>query len=294
MTSRVSDRSLQSVTMRHLQSNLEAVEEARARISTGLRIRKPSDDPEGATRVMQLESRLRGIDQRRSNIEAGRRRLSTEEGVLSQLSDILSRAEQLATREGSDTATAETREQTKREVDSLLETVKSLGNTKLGDAYLFGGKHADQKPVNADGSMPTDTPAGTHEVKVGKGRTVKTNHDAEQVFFDSDVISSLQDLSTALGNNDRDGVNDAAGEIEGAFGEVQDLLGEVGARMKELDSAESTLGRLESTFTQARSDTEGVAIEKAVTELANRQTALQSAMFAISKTQSSGLVQFLR
>ncbi|MDP2498739.1 MAG: flagellar hook-associated protein FlgL [Candidatus Palauibacterales bacterium] len=294
MTSRVSDASMQSVALRHLRNNLSAVEEARERVSSGMRIRKPSDDPEGATTVMRLESRLRGVEQRRANIRAGRRRLSTEEGVLSQLTDILSRARELGTREASDTANSETRQQTQNEIDSLIESVKSLGNTKLNDSYLFGGDYADQAPIEPDGTMSPDTPSGTHRVKVGEGRTVRTNHDAQEIFFDSGMMSSMQDLSAALGSNDREDIAAAASDVDDAFGDIQELLGEVGARMNELESAGKTLESLESNLTESRAETEEVALEKAVTELASRQTALQSAMYAISETQNTSLLQFLR
>jgi flagellar hook-associated protein 3 FlgL len=280
---------------RDLQRNLRAVEEAQERVASGARIRRPSDDPGGAINIMRLSSRLRGLEQHRSNVQKAEFRLSTEESSLENLTNILSRAKELAVGMATDTVDAAGRAGARQEVDQLKEAAIQIGNTRLGGSYLFGGERLDQAPLDANGATSvTEPPTGERLAEIGEGRLAPTVHNAVEIFDDTGIMPALQELSDALAADDRDRIAAARGGLQDAFDGVQELLGEVGARMKEMESTRATLDRLQVDFESFRSETRDVPLEEAVSDLAARQTAVQSALFAISRAAGLSLTDFLR
>jgi flagellar hook-associated protein 3 FlgL len=138
-TVRITNSILQRTALAGIQQNLRDIQDATDRAVSGTRIRAASDDPGVAGTVMRTDSRLRALDQYQRNIGSARSRLAMEESVLDQVTDLLSRARELAMRESGGAANAMTREITRAEVDQLLETAIQLGNTLLDGLYLFGG-----------------------------------------------------------------------------------------------------------------------------------------------------------
>ena len=127
------------------QSQMRALNDARRKASTGIRVNRPSDDPVAVAGVMQSSSGLRALEQYQRNLGAGQSRLELEDSVLGQLTDALSRARELGMSQASDTSSDATRQTTKAEVDRLIDFVKDLGNTQLAGSYIFGGQYADKR-----------------------------------------------------------------------------------------------------------------------------------------------------
>lgn len=243
---------------------------------------------------MQSNTGLRALEQYQRNLASGQSRLALEDSVLSQLTDTLSRAKELAVSQGSDNASEATRLTTAKEVRSLIDFVTDLGNSELGGSYLFGGQYADTAPLQADGSPSPKEPSGSFRVEVGARQYVETNHSAQEIFVDSGVMDSLKDLADKLEANDREGIVTALGSLDSAFSTVQDLTGELGARMNQLDVASSNLDSLDVNLQTFRSGLQDADITEAVTRLVERQNALQAAMLANSKILNLSITDYLR
>lgn len=292
---RITNSILQRTSLAGIQHNLREVQRAADRAVSGSRIRAASDDPGAAGTVLRTDGQIRALDQYRRNIGAARTRLTMEETVLDQVTDLLSRARELAMREGSGTASTMTRQIAGEEAERLLETAIQLGNTRFEGIYLFGGDYADEPPIADDGTISTDRPpVGSHETEVGAGQVVRANHDGKEVFGDSGVIAALKALADALAADDPDAVRAAGDAASDALDQVQVLLGDVGARVIRLDIAESNIEALDTNLRTFRSDLTEVEFEEAMTELVGRQTALQAAFVATSRIIQTTLTDYLR
>lgn len=290
---RITNNTINQRVQQGLQRQLAATAKAHERILTGQRINVASDDPAGAADVMGADTRLRALTQYRRNIESAQSRLTAEEGVLDQLTNVLTRALELATGQGSDTANATTRAATKLEVDELLATAIQLANTQFSGRFIFGGMQADTPPVLADGTFVPDS-TGDVPVTVERGQSVLTTHDARSVFGDTGVITALQQLSQALGNGDGAAIRSAGSAVGTAIDGVQDRLGEVGARLNRLDIATANIDALSLSVQTFRSSIGEADFESAITELVNRQTSFQAALMATSRILSNTLTDYLR
>ncbi len=304
---RITNSILRREAISTLQRNSAALDEAQRQVSTGLKLQTASDDPVAAAGVMRASGGLRALTQYRRNIGGARARLSSEESVLDQVGDLLTRAKELAVGQAGSTANAQTRLTTKAEVDQLAQQLVQLGNTQVNGAYLFGGDAALSAPFNSDGTPATAAtsgggtlatsgaaPAPGNQVAISAGRWIATNHDGDTVFVKPGTITAVQALATALGANDSAGISAAIGQLDGAFGRTQDLLGEVGARTNQLDIASSNIDAFETTLTTTKSDLSEADVESSVTTLVSRQTAYQAALAATSRIMSTSLTDYLR
>lgn len=302
---RITNQLIQRSSISRLQNSLQAVDKAREDVSSGRRIRHMSDDPSSASEVVRTSSSLRALDQFRRNIKMGQGRAAAEEGVLNQLTNTLTRGIELALGQASGTASAQTRTIAKAEIDQLLGHTVSLGNTKFADDYLFGGTRGNEAPLR-NPSLPADpftnlvdvaslpvNPSGSIRLEISDGHFVVPNHNATEVFLNTNALSALRDLYTALGNNDVPGINAAMASLQNANDKVQTLIGTQGARATEFIVTGNQLDTQEVSLTAYRSDLRDIEIEKAMVELAGRQTGYQAAMTATSRVLGLSLANYL-
>ncbi len=302
---RISNQMVLRSSQGRLQSSLQGVDQLREDISSGITIRKMSDNPTSSAEVVRVGSSLRAIARFRQNSQTATARATAEESALDQLTNTLTRASELAVSQASGTSNAQTRLIAKAEVDQLITYGVSLGNTKVGDDYLFAGTRSGEQPFQEPANAATPfsrlqdslgasvNPSGATPVEVGDGTFVTPNHNGTEVFLNTDALESLRALSTALGNNDVPGITAALGRVNTANSNVQTLIGTQGARSNALDNARTNLNSLELTLTTFRSDLRDTEVDKAIAELVGKQTLYQAAMGATSKILSLSLANYI-
>lgn len=294
---RVTNSIITSNAVAALQANLSRVNDTQTQVSSGLRFRKSSEDPAAAAGVMRTDGSLRALEQYKRNIGQATLRVKSEESALDQLTDVLSRASELAVSQAGDTASASTRLVTKSEVDSLLDHAVALGNTKVGDDFIFGGVHTNVAPFDAAAPGFTPVPINASDetlVEVSSSQQLKSTHNGAQVFLSTGALAALKKLSVALGANDGASIASAGTDLRSALDGVQDVLGDVGARSNQLQMTTANIGALDTNLRAFKSDLQEIDIEKSLTELVSRQTAYQAAMLATSKVLGMTLTNYLR
>jgi flagellar hook-associated protein 3 FlgL len=300
---RITNNIIQREALRQMQAGSRGIMNAQRQVVTGLRLEKASDDPAATSAAMNTRSGLRALDQYRRNIEMVEARVQVEETILNQLGDTINRARVLGI--GANTATSDhaARQAARAEVDELLRFAVQLGNTKVVDEFIFGGRWTDVPPfdpqqpdfLRQDGGAPV-VPQGVRETEISNGHFLRVHHDGQEVFLDTGVLQALQQLSDALGDPNAvpDGIGAALTSLQSASNRVQELIGGIGARGNQLEITKSNLSALEINLQTLKSNLEEVDLEKAITELVNRQTAYQAAMLATSKVMGLSLADYLR
>lgn len=302
---RVTNSLITSRSQLRLQQGLQGIDRVRDDISTGVKIRKMSDNATDAGQLVRIGSSMRAITQFRRNADAGINRAQAEESALDLLGNSLTRAIELGISQATATANADSRLIVKKEVDQLINLAVNVGNTRFGDEYLFGGTRAGEAPFRTpapatgsfsrltDGAGNTVNPSGNLTLEVGDGKFVTPNHNATEVFLDTDALDALRALSDALGANDRAAIQTAADRLTTANGKVQALVGTQGARINEMQDAKLNLDSLEFDLKAYRSDLRDTEIDKAMVELVGKQTLYQAAMSATSRILGLSLANYL-
>jgi flagellar hook-associated protein 3 FlgL len=302
---RVTNSIITSRSQLRLQQGLQGIDRVRDDISSGVRIRKMSDNATDGSQLVRIGSSMRAITQYRRNADTGINRAQAEEGALNLLGNTLTRAIELGIGQANATASAESRAVVKREVDQLINLAADLGNTRFGDQYLFGGTRSGEAPLQTpapttgrfsrltDGIGNPVDPSGNLTLEVGDGKFVTPNHNATEVFLDTDALDALRALSDALGNNDRPGIQAAADRLTNANSQVQGLVGANGARINEMEGAKASLDVMELNLKMYRADLRDTEVDKAMVELVGKQTLYQAAMSATSRILGLSLANYL-
>jgi flagellar hook-associated protein 3 FlgL len=279
----------------------QKLEEAQRKVTTGKAFSTASEDPTAASAVMSNSGALRSLDQYKRNIGAANRRLTLEQSAVDQLDLILTRAKELAISQATDTASQQTRQVARAEVNQMLQQAVTLANMQDGSEYLFGGTKSDTAPFDADtsGSVYSFTAtggSGDRRVHIGAGQLASTSHDGTQVFgtTSSGALKALQDLAAALSTGTRPAVTTSLTAIDDALSSLQTVVGELGARQNQMQIAESNVSAFRQNLIALNSDLQDVELETAITDLVARQTAYQAAMSATSRVMNMNLTDYLR
>ena len=300
---RITNNTITSQSLSGLQANMAALLKVSQQVSSGNRLTAASDDPTAATQIMSASGSLRAIDQYSANVTQANSRVSAEDTALQQISDLLSRAKELGIAQSGSTATADTRTTANAEVQQIFQQIVSIGNTKFGDEYLFGGQTSTTPPFAATGngatlSYTTTNPQGQRSVAIGAGQTIAAGHDGSQVLLSSGVLDAVKSLSESLDPSGpaygQSGISSALTSLDTAFQNVQSLVGEVGGTANRLTVTQQNLDAYKTNVTTLKSNLSDTDLESAITEMTSRQTAYQGAMLATSKVMGLTLTDYLK
>ena len=126
-------------------------------LSSQKKINRPSDDPTGIGKVLDIRNVQQMNEQYQMNIENADSWLKTSEARLSDLTNLLVNAQELAVAQATATATATTRKVAAANVTQLTEQMFSIANSQYMDRYIFGGTRTDQPPLSRDAFLGTAT-----------------------------------------------------------------------------------------------------------------------------------------
>lgn len=164
-----------------LQTRLE-------RLSTGLRINRGADDPAGLITSERLRTELRGLEQGIKNAERASSVISTTEGALSEVSELLNSIKAL-TVEAANTGgiSQEEVEANQLQIDSAIESISRIANT---------ASFAGLKLLN--GSLGYNL-SGVNSADIAKSRVYGAQLiDQATVDVDVEVIGSAQNAGLYL------------------------------------------------------------------------------------------------
>ena len=288
---RVTQSMLRKSMLQNIRRSMSQLAEAQQNVATGKRVHTVSDDPVAATQIMRAARGLRTLQQYRRNSSAARARLNTEEAVLSQITDVMARAREIATATATDTISSANMAAAEAEAGQLLDQAIQLANTSVAGEHIFGGHQTAAPPFQSDGTYVGDT--GVHETDIGTGFRIRTNHTGQELLVSSGVISSVTALQTSLQAGDKPGIQKALASLTAAFDEVQVLLADTGARLRQLDVAGENLEALDTMLTASKQTAEEIDLEEAVVELFGIQTTLQAALASSSRILNANLTEYL-
>lgn len=260
-------------------------------ISSQKRINKPSDDPVGMSSVLSYRTELSSIEQSQRNINKGKSWLDQTESVLTEVYDLLATAQEIAISQATATADETTRGISAAEIDGIREQIISLANTKSGDSYIFSGYKTSTAPFSSDGTYNGDT--GEISVATSQTSAVKINLTGEDVFMTTDIFGVLDDLKTALENNDPDGISDQLDGLSSNMDHVNAKIAEAGTRINQMETTENILVNLQLTVQTMLSNTEDLDIIQAASDLATLQSIYQVSLMISQDIMNMNLANAL-
>ena len=134
---------------------------------------------------------------------------------------------------------------------------------------------------------------------IGRGASVAYNVTGEAVFTGSngagtDIFESLDELKTALANNDQQGILAQVDRLKDAREQANFYVSKVGTTMNRLELAKNNLQDFSQKLVELTSNTEDADVAGLATSLAMKEIALKATYVTASKIGSNTILDFIK
>lgn len=292
---RISQQMLHQNSLRHMNQNLSRLEKTNLDVSTGKQLHKPSDDPNGVSRAMDLKSALVANKQYERNADEAKLWLSESGQTIDQMVSVMHRVRELAVQGGNDTLTEYDRNIIASETEELQGQIHQFVNAKMNGKYLFNGSDTKNPPFPVQGSYVENAfNTDAKQLSVGEGVAMNVNVTANQLVGnageDSNLFGVLVDVSAAL----RAGEDVPLDRIDQAMERLLTTSAEVGARQNRMEAVGNRVLDNNVALQTLLSKIEDVNYAEAVTRLKSEESIYQASLTATAKIIQPSLMDFLR
>lgn len=303
---RLSNQMMARNTLADLNNVANDLYRTQRKMSSGKEITKPSDDPFGTTRAISARRELEEIHQLQKNVEDALAWQRVTEVALARITDVVQRSRELLVQGASDSNGPKEREAIAKEIDQLIETVKTEANGSYGGRYVFAGTETNTKPYNVGGTDAYNGDGGNIVRTIGPGVSIAVNvrgadflgGDPLVAQPDGLLLSTLRDIASHL----RGGTPADADALRGADIQALDrnldnltaVRATVGATTNRLETAVLRLRELDEASTEQLNQIEGADMAKTLTDFSLQQAVYQSALKTGANIVQNSLLDFLR
>ncbi len=302
---RITNNMLSRIFLLNLEKSVTRLIQIQERLSTGRRINRPSDDPIGTTKALNLRLLEKQNQQYQRNIEDASSWLNFNDSVLGDLQIALIRAKGIGVQGSDSSLNGDDRKALAKEVNQILEHIFSMANSKFKGKYIFGGTETTTSSYTAtrDGTTGEITavapnPAGLDgEIirGIGPGVTISINTSGNDVFSKYvDIFQTLIDLRDALNGNDPDQVRTLLDDLDTSSDQIIIAQSQIGAKANRIDSALSWLQDENLNLVKLLSETEDADIIKEIGDLQQQEIIYQSALALGGRILLPSLIDFIR
>jgi len=230
---------------RNLSASQSATESAMARLSSGMRITKASDDAAGLAISSKLQANIRSANQAARNANDGLSLIQTAEAAMNSVTNILTRLRELATQAANDTTGTEGRAHIATEAGELvLELDRITTSTNFNGTQLLDGSATAALTFHVGADADADAQI---TVDIASIDTASGTLGVDGLQFDTaaNALTSMADLDAALDTvaGYRATLGAAGNRLQVAVENVQtyaESLSAANSRIRDVDVAEES------------------------------------------------------
>ncbi len=293
---RISNGMLISNLMRNYKHNLSNMEELQNQLSSGKRIRRPSDDPSGASKALKLRTDLSSNEQYIKNVDNAVSWLNITETALRDIGDTLQRARELAVRAAHETLVPADRATVANEIEQLQRHLFQLGNSTYAGRHIFAGYRTDTPAfAQSPGAILFQGNNGEIAFEVSIGNRIAVNVSGGAGGAE---IAGIYDVLERLKNDLRSPVVLPTGgyiqEIDLRMNQVLANRSMVGAKINRFEMIRTRLMDSETNYTELLSKNEDADIARVIMHLKEAEVVYNASLAAGARIIMPTLVDFLR
>lgn len=248
---RVADSMLRTFVVSSNQNAKEALLAASEQVASGDAITKPSDDPAGAQRLVDLAraiDRLAAMSEARDGIQ---RNMEIADARMSQAEDLVSDVKALVIQMVSDGKNPADRQAGAEVARSTLDALLGLANQPLADGtYLFGGLADGSAPYTQAGVYQGDT--GARLVEIAPGQKIEATLVGTEAFGETaaygDAFDIVRQVIEALDTDDVPALQESLTALDATFDAMRAAHASVGSKINVIEDAESLVTDLAITY----------------------------------------------
>lgn len=292
---RITNNILSQNLLRNLEAAQGRMDDLQNEMSSGHRITKPSDDPVGIENALRIKSNISRIEQWKNNADEAVAYMSTADTTMADMGSMLQRVRELAVQGASDVLDVNSRVAIKQEVDQIAEQLRVVANTKIGNKYIFAGTATDKSPLSSSWVGNSILPT----VEVGDSVSLSAFVDGKALFRVTNanpkgIFSVLDELSSALGDNNGSAVGATIGELDTSIDNVLAQRSDLGARLNRATALQSQLDSSSTNLQQNLSGVQDADMAKTIVDFKNQENVYRSALAIGAQIIQPSLVDFMK
>ncbi|WP_332645744.1 flagellin N-terminal helical domain-containing protein [Lysinibacillus sp. 54212] len=257
----------------HYQRNMNAMNKALLRISTGYRINSAADDPAGLAISEKMRAQIRGLNMASKNIQDGMSLIQTAEGALNETHAIIQRMRELSVQAANDTLTDSDRELLDLEFQELMKEINRISSdTEFNTKPLLNGDHANN-PIKI-------------QVGANSGQSI-------DVFINGMGGAAIG--LDGLNIRTRENAESAMSALDESLKRVSKERASLGASYNRLEHAYNVTENTAENLTAAESRIRDADIAKEMMNMTKASILMQATMYAMSlhRQQAYSILQLL-
>jgi flagellar hook-associated protein 3 FlgL len=293
-----------STTLTDLSGSLSALERTTDELSSGRTILEPSDNPYGASRVIDLQSELEGLSSYESDAQDGISWENTATSAMSNINSIVQRVRELLVQAANGTNNQSDLNTIGLEVEQLTESVKQDADTQYAGEYLFAGTATTTAPYEQGPNDEYQGNAETISRAVGPSATVVVSTNISTLLGngagakDGKLLDTLRTIAEHLRGGtteDREaiGTTDLTA-LDGNLETLSELQAVAGSATDQLQAALTRNEDLQTSITESLSNTDATNVAATSIQYANEQAAYEAALRAAATIVQESLLNFLQ
>lgn len=259
--------------MSNMNQNLSRLQKTSNQVSTGKLLHRPSDDPIGVSKSMNLKSAIAANDQYERNTNEANLWLDETGQTINKVVNVMQRARELAVQGSNDTLSDHDLKVIAAEVEELSETIRQFAATKVNGNDLF-------------------TNAKTFTIT--EGVVIQANVTADELFGNvGDDANLFQTLTNVIEGIRSDGPI-PLDQIDVGIERLLTKSAEVGARQNRVEAVENRMKDSNLALQSILSKIEDIDYAEAVTKLKSEESIYQASLASTAKIIQPSLMDFLR
>jgi flagellar hook-associated protein 3 FlgL len=304
MSGRITGSMLTNSTLNDINSALAALQRSSAELSSGRTILEPSDNPYGASRAIDLQSQLDGLNSYASSVKDGVAWTQTAEGAMANIGTVVQRVRELLLQAANGTNNPSDLKNVATEVGQLTEAVKQDANIQYAGQYVFSGTKTTTAPYTQGAGDEYQGNTTLLARSIGPGSSVNVSTDLSSVLGSGKASGDgkLLDVLRTIQQHLNEGTPESRAALTGAdmagldasMEGLSQLQSQAGSATDQLKMAASRIEALQGSIEKGLTSTIGADIAKTTIEYSNQQAAYQAALHAGSRIVQESLLNFLK
>lgn len=293
------------VTFNQVRDGLTAINaaadqyaDAQWQVSTGTRVRVPSDDPAAAQRAVRDAAEIGRIDSySATNASANSRTLAMDSALQNLVDKIQEGLVAVASAQGS-TATQDVRNAAAATIEGIRDAIAADINTSFGGSHLFAGGASDQAPyAKIAGAWTYQGDNNAITVDIAEGRVARIGLDGQAILQGSsaqDLLTALDTLASDIRAGSTAGMAAGNAELNAAATRVGTALATVGYDENNIADSATRLSSLKLAAQARLSEDRDANIAEAITKMSRAKTTYEAALGAVGAASKVSLLDYLK
>jgi flagellar hook-associated protein 3 FlgL len=300
---RITNLMTSQATINELATSYDALAQTQEEMSTGLKINQPSDNPYGASQVVDLGDQLSELNNYTSNVNDGTAWLNTASTALTSINNSVQSVRELVVEASNGTMTPADLSSAAAEVNQLIDSVKSSANTTYDGSYIFSGSATDTAPYQAGSNDNYQGNNGTISRTIGPGTSVAVNTNLSTLLGngttpgDGGLLDTLRTIANDMQTGSTASLNSLRTtdltNLDGNLSTLQSMQANTGALTDRMTLASSQISGYQQTVQTQLASTQDADLSQTAIDFSTAQAAYTAALKAGASIVQNSLDNFL-